>query len=602
MARRWTLRAHDTQVVQSIERSAGVSPVVAQILALRGITHPAEVTSFLDLKMSGLRPPEELPGLVDAVSVIMRAVADKKKIVIYGDYDCDGMTSTAIMYLVLKKVGASVSYHVPNRLDDGYGVSKPALDKIAARGAQLVITVDCGICSVDGVKHARSIGLELVITDHHQFGSEIPDAAAVVHPALPGHDYPFHGLCGAGVAFKLAWALCKHHVGSEKLPGPFVEFLFTIVSLAAIGTVADVVPLLDENRLIVHHGLGCMRRFANPGLAYLLGLAKLDEKDVIEADHIGFQIGPRLNAAGRLGQAQLGVEILTCTDPARAATLGDYLDKLNGNRKSIERKILLAANKQVKANFDPEHEPAIVLADHDWHLGVIGIVAGKIAETYRRPTVLISTDSLGARSGTGSCRSAGGVDLHAALAGCSEHLLRYGGHKGAAGVTIAAENVDEFREAFCQQVIDQTGTGDLGSDLDIDAEALISQMTLPTMHDLEKLAPFGQANPRPLLCATNVKLAEPPRAMGDGSHIDLRLKQDNAKIRAVGFGKGDWLKELNANGGVYDFAFKPKINNFRGFKKVELELVDFRVSQDNETGQSVTAPNSRSAATNKQAV
>ncbi|MEM7454537.1 MAG: single-stranded-DNA-specific exonuclease RecJ [Planctomycetota bacterium] len=580
MNQRWKLRAHDAALVQSIERSAGVSPVVAQILALRGITQPAKVTSFLDLKMTGLLPPEELPGLPAAVDVIMAGIADGRKIMIYGDYDCDGMTSTAIMYLTLKKLGADVSYHVPNRLGDGYGVSNEGLDKIAKRGAQLVITVDCGISSVDQVEYAKTLGMDMVITDHHQFGSKLPDARAIVHPALPDHEYPFHGLCGAGVAFKLSWALCKSHVGSDKLPPDFREFLFSMVALAAIGTVADVVPLLDENRLIVHHGLGCMRRFSGPGLKYLMKLAGLDERPELESDDIGFQIGPRLNAAGRLGQAQLGVEILTCDSPDRAIALGDYLDKLNANRKSIERKIFTSAKKAIKANFDPASEPALVISDNDWHLGVIGVVAGKIAEHYHRPSIVISVDPLGNRPATGSCRSSCGVDLFRALQGCSDLLIRFGGHSGAAGLTIDPGNIDAFREAFCHHVLEQVGSGEIEPELEIDAEALISQMTLPTMNELKKLAPFGHLNPRPLLCATGVRLSEPPKTMGDGSHIALRLEQQNSRIRAVGFGKGDWLKNIDAENGLYDFAFKPVINDFMGRRRVELQLVDFRPSED----------------------
>ncbi len=577
MGTRWTLRAHDAQLVESIERAAGVSPVVAQILALRGITGSREVTSFLDLRMTGLRPPQELPGLSKAAEIIYDSIIQNKKIFIYGDYDADGMTSTAIMYRCLKRLDADVSYFLPNRLDDGYGVNGDSLRKLADRGAQLIVTVDCGIGSIDEVKLAHELGLTIVVTDHHQIGNSLPEADAIVHPGLPGHDYPFTGLCGAGVAFKLAWALCQRHCGSEKLPEDFRHLLFGCVALAAIGTVADVVPLLDENRILVHHGLGCMRKFANAGLRHLMGLAKLDDKPRLEAEDIAFMIGPRLNASGRLGQAQLGVELLTCTSEDRAQSLGTYIEQLNKDRDTIDRRILKSAKQQIKEKFDPGNEPALVLAHPDWHLGVIGIAAGRIAELYHRPTILISTDPLENRAGVGSCRSSCGVNLYQALSACSRHLLKFGGHPDAAGLVIEPDKIDAFREDFCDHVVSQVSLEELVPDLEIDAEALISQMTLPTMHELQKLAPFGQHNPRPLLCATGVQLASPPKTMGsDGRHISLQLKQANSRIRAVGFGKGDWLKQIDHEAGTYDFAFKPVINEFRGYRKVELHLVDFR--------------------------
>ncbi len=591
MSLKWNLRAHDAQLVQSIERASGVSPVIAQLLALRGITRPEHVSSFLDLKMTGLRKPSELPGVDAAVDAIFESIDAKEKICIYGDYDADGMTSTAILYRCLKKLGTDVSYFVPNRLNDGYGVSNENLKKIQERGAKLVVTVDCGITSVAEAKYATSIGLRMVITDHHHVGHELPDVAAIVHPGLPHDPYPFPGLCGAGVAFKLAWALCQRRAGSEKLPESMRNFLFAAVSLAAIGTVCDVVPLLDENRIIVHHGLNCMHSHANQGLRAMIKIAECDRKPKLEAEDLGFRIGPRLNAAGRLGQAQLGVELLTCDSPERALQLATYINELNKNRDSLDRRILKSANEVIKKHHDPENEPAIVLAQPDWHLGVIGIAAGRIAEQYHRPTILISLDPLGARPGVGSCRSACGVNLYDAIEGSSQHLIKFGGHSAAAGLSIDPDKVDAFREDFCEQVIDQVSVDELIPDLDIDAEALLGHLTFSMMNDLEKLAPFGQKNPRPMMCATEVRLAEPPKTMGtDGRHLSLRLQQHGSSVRAVAFGKADWVKELEKPDACFDFAFRPQINEFRGHRSVQLHLVDFRPSASDvgsETGQQV---------------
>ena len=504
----------------------------------------------------------------------------KEKIWVYGDYDADGMTSTAILFRCLKKLGADVSYFVPNRLDDGYGVSIENLTRLKERGAKLVVTVDCGITSLKEVDFANANGMKMVITDHHHVGSELPKAAAIVHPGLPQNPYPFPGLCGAGVAFKLAWAMCQRRAGSEKLPEAMRKFLFSAVALAAIGTICDVVPLLDENRIIVHHGLNCMPQYANQGLRALIQIAECDKKPKLEAEDVGFRIGPRLNASGRLGQAQLGVELLTCDSPERALQLATYINELNKNRDSLDRRILKSANEVIKKHHDPENEPAIVLAQPDWHLGVIGIAAGRIAEQYHRPTVLVSLDPMSGRPGVGSCRSSCGVNLYDALKGCSDHLIKFGGHAAAAGLSIEPDKVDAFREDFCEQVIDQVSVDELIPDLDIDAEALIGQLTFSMMNDLEKLAPFGQQNPRPLMCATEVRLAEPPRTMGaDGRHLSVRLQQHGSSIRAVAFGKADWAKELEKPDACFDFAFRPQINEFRGHRSVQLHLVDFKPSE-----------------------
>ena len=580
MPLRWSVQHHDAELIQSIERTCQVSPVVAQILAVRGLTHPKDVSSFLDLKMTGLHPPEALPGVVKATEKIYQAIQSRQKIFVYGDYDCDGMSSTAILYSCIELLGGNVHYFVPSRLDDGYGVSADALKRLKDRGAEFIITVDCGINSVKEVQYAQELGITMIVTDHHVPGDVLPAAAAIVHPALPDSDYPFADLCGAGVAFKLAWSLCQRHHGSEKLPVRLRNFLFSAIAMAAIGTVADVVPLLGENRIIVNHGLNLIRGYCSPGLEHLMRLAKVDNKPKLAAEDIAFMIGPRLNAAGRLGQAQLGVELLTVENEERAKSLAEYIDQLNKSRDSLDRSILRAANKQIKEEFDIAIEPAIVLGHTDWHVGVIGIVAGRLAEKYHRPTILISIDKLGNKPATGSCRTSGGVDLLKALQGCSEHLIKFGGHRAAAGISIDPAKIPEFREAFCHQIALQSTPEERIPELDIDAEAQLSQLTIQTINELEKLAPFGQGNPRPVMCVSNVKLARSPKTMGkEDRHLDLQLIQQDIKIRAVGFGKGEWVQELSSLAeSPFDFAFKPVINDFGGRRKVELHLIDFRPS------------------------
>ncbi len=577
MGKRWRIQAHDPDRILALERSAGISPIVAQLLVSRGITEATDVGTFLEPKLTGLRDPDDLPGVERAAALIHDAVSAQRQIVVYGDYDADGMTGAAILLSCLRLLGARVRSYVPNRLEEGYGLNDEALETLASEGAQLVISVDCGIASVGEAETADRCGLELIITDHHQFGPTLPQAAAVVHPALPGTSYPFTGLCGAGVAFKLAWALCRRASDSTKVSPRMRSFLLTAIGLAAIGTVADVVPLADENRILVRHGLKSLREAPPLGVQALLDVAKLADKPTLSSEDIAFSLAPRLNAAGRLGQAQLGIELLTTDSPERARDLAEFLAELNDRRGTLERSVYLAANKQIKERFDPDRNPAFVLADTGWHAGVIGIVAGRLAEKYHRPVVMIALDKLGANPGSGSGRSACGLDLHAAFKQCDEYLVSHGGHAAAAGLRVEESRVDEFRAAFCQYAATAIAPEDRIAEVFIDAEATFSQLTKQTVEQIEQLSPFGAGNPRPVLCATGVSQAEAPRFLGSGErHLAVQLEQYGARLRAVAFGKGDWLPELAAVAGPIDVAYRPVINEFRGRRSVEVHLVDWR--------------------------
>ncbi len=362
MAKRWRIHAHDSERIAQLSRAAEIPPVVAQLLLCRGIGCPREAQEFLSPKLTGLRPPEELPGVIQAVEILGPAIREKKRIVVYGDYDVDGMTATSLLWQCLRLLGAEASYYVPHRLDEGYGLHRDALEKLASEGAQVVVTVDCGIASTAEASAARALGLQLIITDHHEPGPELPDAAAIVHPKLPGSVYPFGGLCGAGVAFKLAWALCQQASGAKRVSETMRNFLLEAVGLAALGTVADVVPLVDENRVLVTHGLMSLKERQGPGLAALFQVTGLDKQSRIDSDHIGFTLAPRLNAAGRLGQARLGVDLLTTTSQERALELAQYIHQLNESRQTLERSVYLAAHKQAQDEFDPTNNAALVLA------------------------------------------------------------------------------------------------------------------------------------------------------------------------------------------------------------------------------------------------
>ncbi|SRR6056297_341618 len=581
MRKQWKVLPQDQSQVEQLARQARIPDVVAQLLVSRGVYDVTAAQQFLSVKLSDLRDPLELPGVAEAVAVIAAALRAKRSIVIYGDYDADGMTSSAILYQGLKLMGAEVSYYVPNRLEEGYGLSSEALEKLAKRGKHLVITVDCGVGSVAEAALCKQLGMQLVITDHHRIDGELPAADAIVHPRLPGSNYPFGELCGAGVAFKLAWALCQEVCASKRVTKPLREYLLQALALAAIGTVADVVPLVDENRILVTHGLKSLKAQPAVGLAQLMRLTKTDQRSTLQSEDIAFMIAPRLNAAGRLGQAQLGVELLTVKEQPRAVQLAEYLDQLNANRVSLERSVYLAAQKQAKSEFDIDADPAFVLAGAGWHLGVIGVVAGRLAEKLGRPVLILSLDPVSGRPATGSgragCRS---IDLHEALSECSHRLTKFGGHRAAAGLTLDETELDAFRSDFCEAVARQFADNDRVAEVKIDAEAGLGQLTFQTVKQIEQLAPFGEGNPRPTLWARGVELAEPARKMGGGDrHLSLRVIQDGIAVRGVAFSQGEWCEELNAHQGPFDIAYRPVINEFRGSFDVEFHLVDWRPTQ-----------------------
>lgn len=578
MQRRWRIIPHDAGRVERLMRSAQLPAVVAQLLVSRGVYEADAAARFLDTKLMGLRDPKLLPGIPEATAILVEAIADKLPIVIYGDYDCDGMTGTAILVNGLRLLGADVSYYVPNRLEDGYGLNEEAIRRLAERGKRLIVSVDCGITSVAHAELCKELGVRLVITDHHTIGDQLPDADAIVHPRLPGTAYPFGELCGAGVAFKLAWAICQEICGGSKVSEPLKRYLMQSLSLAAIGTVADVVPLLDENRILVEHGIRMLRAEPLPGLSELMTVTKLDQVATLDTESIAFTIAPRLNAAGRLGQAQLAVELLTISAGERAKQLAEYIHQLNVTRDSLQRSVYLAANKQAKSDFDPVEDPALVLAGVGWHQGVIGVVAGRLADKYAKPVFVVSLDAAGKTEAVGSGRVGGtNINLYDALCECEERLVRFGGHAAAAGITICESDLDAFRGDFCEAVARQWADNNVVPEILIDAEATLGQLSLEVVQQMEMLAPFGAGNPRPVLYCGGVELEEPARRMGSGDrHLSVKLRQGSKVVRGVAFGAGDWCDELNSVDGPIEIAYRPVINDFRGFRKVEVHLVDWR--------------------------
>jgi single-stranded-DNA-specific exonuclease len=584
-AKIWELLPHDREAIERLAAALRLSPVVAQLLLNRRLAEPESARRFLDAPLSGLHKPERLPGVTEAAGRLLAAVRDGRRVCVYGDYDADGITGTAILWQGLRLLGApAVDFYVPNRLEEGYGLNAEALQQIARTGASLVVTVDCGIASVAEAEEAKRLGLELIITDHHEFKERLPDAAALVHPRLPDTDYPFGGLSGSGVAFKLAWALSVQSCGSDKVTPRFRDYLLDACMLAALGTVADVVPLQDENRIFVRHGLARLRQAPLLGLKALLAAAGLGDKGDLRAADIGFKLAPRLNAAGRLGCARMVVELLTTTSEARAAQLAEFLEQQNQQRQQLERRMVVQARQLAEANgFDAA--PALVLAHEEWHPGVIGIVAGRLVEQYARPVVLIAVrrqrpgpdDGEAPAVGQGSGRSVPGFPLHEALRACDDQLLSHGGHPAAAGLRIRPENIVAFRERFCAYAARHFPAGPPAPRLVIDAEVPLGALTAGLVQDLDRLEPYGHNNARPLFLAGGLQVQDAPRRMGGGErHVSFRVRQGSTALRAVAFGMADRVEELMSAGGQCCLVFTPVINEWQGRRSVELHVTDFQ--------------------------
>jgi single-stranded-DNA-specific exonuclease len=510
--RRLLLAPCPTEAVARLEAELGASHVVAQILVRRGLGDPADARAWLAADEA--HPASAFGGIDDAVA-LMRAHVDRgSRITVHGDYDVDGVCSTAILVRALQALGGDVDWYLPSRLEDGYGLSARTVERLAARGTRLLVTADCAITAVDEVAAARAAGLDVVVTDHHtpRADGRLPDAP-IVHPALCG--YPCPDLCAAGVALKVAEAL-EAPTAAEDL------------DLAALATVADVVSLTGENRRLVREGLRALAATRKPGLRALLRVARVDPTR-LDATAVGFRLAPRINAAGRLHRADAGLELVLTTDPARADAVADELDRANAERRAVEERIRWEAEARVAEQGDA---PAYVLAGEGWHPGVVGIVASRIAERHHRPAVLVALDG---ETGTGSGRSIPAFDLLGGLNACAEHLVRHGGHRAAAGLEIRAEDVEGFRAAFCAHAASMLGEDDFVPTERVDAVAAGGDLGHGLAEELARLAPFGHGNPAPRLLVPAARLTD-PRPMGEGRHVRFTLEAGGARSRAVAFG------------------------------------------------------------------
>ncbi|HHT9146529.1 MAG: single-stranded-DNA-specific exonuclease RecJ [Candidatus Brocadiaceae bacterium] len=573
MSKRWIFSPPNKSLQSEIAGKLKISHLLAQVLINRGITDITSARNFLQPQIAALGDPSLLPDIEKASIRINEAVRKKEKIVIYGDYDVDGLSATALMYRCLKLIGAQVSYYIPERLGEGYGLNTDAIKKLKEGGADVILTVDCGINACREADVARTFGIDLIITDHHQPGQEIPNAFAVVNPKLKTAQCAFKHFSGVGIAFKLAWAIGQHFSPHKKVSTEFKDFLLNAVGLVALGTIADVVPLLGENRILTKYGLSALQYTEIPGLRALLDVADLSNTN-LDASHVGYRLGPRLNAPGRVGNAGIVVEMLTTTCRERAVEIANFLDSENKRRQDLQVDILVSARKKVMNEINLDETAAIVLADQAWHPGIIGIIASKIVEEFNRPTVMIA---IAEDIGHGSARSIPSFHLLEALEYCKGKLLSVGGHAQAAGLKIHPDNINEFRQMLNSTTSQRLSKADLVPLLNIDAEVTLSMLSKALVAELARLSPYGEGNPLPLFAAMNVKVVGQPRRIGSkGQHLSFYVKQGDVAIRAVAFGMGEQFERLQKNGKTCSLAFAIKINNWMDSENLELEVKDIK--------------------------
>jgi len=557
----WDIGSFDRKVAIGFV-NCGINPLVSVFLASRGITDIGDVLTATGFKTAPLHDPFLMADMGKAVTRIKNAVRLKERIAVYGDYDVDGMTASAILALWLKSQNADFEIYIPGRFDEGYGLNTPALDSLKANGVKLVITVDCGVTAIDEAKHAKDIGLDLVITDHHECKDVLPHACAVVDPKRPDCNYPYRSLAGVGVAFKLICALEGDYT-SDKIIDLYSEYV-------AIGTVADVMPVVGENRELIRRGLNILSTNPRPCLRSLLKEIGV-ESDKITASTIGFSIAPRLNAAGRMGQTDLSVKLLLSESAEESERLASLLCLLNTERRNLELEIYEEA---IAMLGDARPNEPVILAKHGWYQGVTGIIAAKIAEKYHLPAIIISIDDDG--TGRGSCRSFGSFAIYDALRSCEDILDNYGGHERAAGVTVSEENIEEFRKLMniyyhnCTEASSET---DLKLDFEVEKPALL---TIENIEALESLEPFGSGNPSPCLCIRGAVVSS-AQSIGSGKHSKLKIEKAGKTLECIFFSA--YTEDLGISEGMLvDVAFEPQVNEFRGRSNVQLQLFDIRIS------------------------
>lgn len=562
MNKKWEYNEVDENKVLEISKKYGISELLATILVGRNIVEDEKIKVFLNPSRNDFYDPFLMPDMEIATNRIIKAIENKEKMVIYGDYDVDGITSISVLKQFLEDRGTEVGYHIPNRLDEGYGLNKDAIDEIYKAGYRLMITVDCGISGIEEVEYANSLGIETIVTDHHEPLDELPNAIAVIDAKIKTNKYPCNQLAGVGVVFKLTQALGIKLNLEEK---EYLKYL----DLVCIGTISDIVPLVDENRVIAKLGLKLVEQTRNIGLKTLLDSIGYKE---INSMSVSFGIAPRINACGRMGYADEALKLFLTKDKSEAVELTNKLNDYNKTRQDIEKTIFDEALSKIKENKLDE-ESAIVVSGDNWHHGVIGIVSSKITDMYFKPSILICFEGT---DGKGSGRSIPGFDLHKALCETSNYLTKYGGHAMAVGLSLEKEKFKQFKEVFFEYV-DKQNISDIIPIINIDKQVTYRDLSLDAVKDLEKLEPFGEANKAPLIAYKNLKI-DSIRVLTEGKHMKLTLKtENNSIINAIGFNLGYRAEEFLI-GDKVDIVGTLEINSFNGFETVQFNLKDIMKS------------------------
>ncbi len=544
-------------VPQNLVDASSYPRLITQLLYNRGLADPSQFELFINDDERLVGNPLLLPGIHQAVNRIYQALLSGENIAVYGDFDVDGVTATAILVQGLTALGGKAIPYIPHRLTEGYGVKIAALENLHRQGVSLVITVDCGITAVAEVKKAKKLGLHIIVSDHHTPLPELPQAVAIVSPRLPGSAYPFAELTGAGVAFKLLQALLRG-IGKEKL-------LEELLDLVALGTIADLAPLLGENRYLVKQGLKLINKTARPGISEMLAQAGISPGN-IDSECVSWMLAPRLNAAGRLAHAMASYKLLTTESPQEARGLAVWLEEKNAERQELTAKVVARAREQVLAKGI---SPLLIASDKDYPAGIAGLVASKLSEEFYRPSVVIRT---GEQVSSGSCRSIPEFNIVLALQQCSKLLSNFGGHSQAAGFTLPTGNLPQLQQMLSEIASSQLKGVDLRPRLDIDAEAALNELTGDAFRIMQKLAPFGRGNPQPVFLSQRIEVMD-CRTMGNsGEHLRLRLKQNGAQWDGVAFRSGEYLREISS---PLDIVYNLEVDRWRGQEKLRLNVLDF---------------------------
>jgi len=569
-ATKWKLKeTGDKNVEYLLSKEFGIHPIISQILVNRGILDIEAARRYLHPSLNDLHSPFLMKDMKKGVSRLLKAIHDHEEIIIYGDYDADGITSVVILYKFIKEITPHINYYIPDRVQEGYGLKIPAIDKFKNNNVKLLITVDCGISDVEQITYAQSIGIDTIVLDHHEISGPLPPAVASINPNREDCSFPFKGLAGVGIAYNfliaLRGSLNKEGFWKDRIHPNLKEYL----DIVALGTIGDMAPLIDENRIFVKIGLELITESQRPGIKALKEVSGVDNQP-IDSFKASFSLIPRINAAGRIASALDAVKLLLADDMAEARMLAEKLDSYNRNRQLMEKKILNEILERISNNNDIEKMNAFVFASDKWHPGVIGIVASRLVELFNRPAFVISLNN---GIGKGSGRSVSDFNIYKGIQQCAPLLLSYGGHYHAAGISIKEENIDEFARLLDEIIQNSFEFTQQSSPIIIDSECQISDISLNLIEQLDILAPFGSKNPEPLLYARNIKVSSP--IIVGNSHLKMWVNSNGTSFDSIWFNMGKHLTELNdAN---IDIVFTPQINNWNGSPNIQLKMKDVSI-------------------------